>query len=821
MNSLIGLGLNSVQNSHFAALFLDASLKSFAILAVACGVSFGWHRASAATRHLIWFLAVASLPFLPLLSSLLPSWQRPLWSISTGLNSGNQVALVLEVALIGKSEASARETQTRPMATGISTGHTPSGGRRLAAHFSTNWLLFAFAFWSGGVVLMLLSIMVGQLRLRKVSRKALPLLDADWTFLMKEACETLSLGRAVILLQSTDNLMPLTWGWWQPVVLLPAEAGQWPAERRRVVLLHELAHVKRRDCLTQTIARIACALYWFNPLVWLAARRMCVEREHACDDLVLNGGCKASDYAGHLIEIARNVRRIPQVAGIAMARSSGLERRVTAILDDHRSRNRITRIAAVVVVLAVFSLEFLVGSYARENVSESWSFDRSPAAGQLKHFVAEKKAQAEAACKSEGKELLPEFQSMFAAAEKGDWLTISNVFEGLRRRAPQYEHAPPDDARLHGIAWEAVKEVWGAFYSFGVSGEKYSIAWSRDIIDTIPKGSIYFGGTDPGRFLITAMSKSQVNADPFFTLTQNAFADSSYLDYLRSMYGGKIYIPTAADSQKCFQDYLADASTRLEHDKRFPNEPKQIKPGEDVKMVNDENGPQRVQLSGQVAVMSINGLLAKMIFDKHPAREFYLEESFPLDWMYPYLEPHRLIMKINRQPVSELSDDVVRADHDYWTKYVEPMMGDWLTDATPVQQIAAFAEKVYVQHDLSGFRGDPQFVQSNDAHKMFSKLRSSIGGIYMWRMEHAASEPEKARMAHEADFAFRQAWALCPYSTEAVFRYVKFLVNQSRRADALLIAQTAMKFPSPLIGDGEVAQFRNLAEQLEKMPQTK
>lgn len=146
MNSLIGLGLNSVQNSHFAALFLDASLKSFAILAVACGVSFGWHRASAATRHLIWFLAVASLPFLPLLSSLLPSWQRPLWSISTGLNSGNQVALVLEVAPIGKSEASARETQIRPMATGISTGHTPSGGRRLAAHFSTNWLLFAFAF---------------------------------------------------------------------------------------------------------------------------------------------------------------------------------------------------------------------------------------------------------------------------------------------------------------------------------------------------------------------------------------------------------------------------------------------------------------------------------------------------------------------------------------------------------------------------------------------------------------------------------------------------------------------------------------------------
>ena len=70
-----------------------------------------------------------------------------------------------------------------------------------------------------------------------------------------------------------------------------------------------------------------------------------------------------------------------------------------------------------------------------------------------------------------------------------------------------------------------------------------------------------------------------------------------------------------------------------------------------------ENG--RVQVSGQVAVMSINGLLAKVIFDKNPDREFYIEESFPLDWMYPHLEPHGLIMKINRQPLAELPDDIV------------------------------------------------------------------------------------------------------------------------------------------------------------------
>src|SRR5205085_7434506 len=92
------------------------------------------------------------------------------------------------------------------------------------------------------------------------------------------------------------------------------------------------------DCLTQFIGEVACALYWFNPLPWLSARRMCVERELACDDLVLSGGCKASDYATHLIEIARSFRRMPRVAAIAMARSSALEGRISAIVDSSRPR---------------------------------------------------------------------------------------------------------------------------------------------------------------------------------------------------------------------------------------------------------------------------------------------------------------------------------------------------------------------------------------------------------------------------------------------------------------------------------------------------
>jgi hypothetical protein len=250
-------------------------------------------------------------------------------------------------------------------------------------------------------------------------------------------------------------------------------------------------------------------------------------------------------------------------------------------------------------------------------------------------------------------------------------------------------------------------------------------------------------------------------------------------------------VPTDEDSQKSFQDYTADAQRRLAHDKQFPNGPRQLMPGEEVKL--DTNG--LIRLSGQINVIGIRELLTKTIFDKNPDREFYIVEGFPLDWMYPYLEPHGLIMKINRQPLPEMSDEIVQRDRDYWTKYLTPMIGNWLKPDTTIEEVATFAEKIHVKKDLTGFAGDPQFVQSEYWCENFSKLRSSIGGLYEWRARHATDAGEKKRMNDAADFAFRQAWALCPYSAETVVRYVALLTSQNRRADALLVAETAAKMP--------------------------
>jgi len=427
---------------------------------------------------------------------------------------------------------------------------------------------------------------------------------------------------------------------------------------------------------------------------------------------------------------------------------------------------------------------------------------------QLKQFVAEKQVQANAATKTP----VPDCAPFFAAAETGDWLAVSNSFVKLREYAGQNTSSgKTKELGLRGPRWEAVEEVWGAFHAFGEGDEKYSAAFGRDIIASIPPGSIYFGGTDPGRFIVTAMCRSQVGGDPFFVLSQNPLPDAAYLEYLRSMNAGKILTPTDEDLQKSWQDYTADAQRRLAHDQQFPAEPRQLKPGEEVRL--DANG--QIQLSGQMNVMGIRELLTKAIFEQNPERDFYLEESFPLDWMDPHLEPHGLIFKLNRQPAATLSDESVQRDHEYWTKYVQPMIGDWLHDDTPVAGVAAFAEKTFGRQDFSGFTGDQRFIQNAYSHRTFSKLRSSIAGLYAWRVSHAAGATDQARMVREADFAFRQAWALCPYSPEAVFRYVNFLVEQKRVDEAILAAETAMNLPQSK-DNTQLLQLVNQLKQRQK-----
>jgi len=805
MNAWIEAVANQIMRSTYPGALLQVLLGSLVVLTFAGVWCLLWRHRAAATRHLIWFVALLSLPLLLCISFVPHSAHTTLWSVSTGFDSGNKFLVSLTLSPSARTVQSTGPVSTERIA-GIRDASSTAGTHRsLVLRFSNFWLALALFGWASGTVLGGLALLAGQVQLRRIAAESKLLEMAEWEGLVREACGKLSLHRRPALLLSCDQVMPRTWGWWRPKVLLPGEAVHWAPEKRRVVLLHELAHVKRWDCLTQTVGHAVGALFWVNPLVWVAARRLCVERERACDDLVLDGGCKASDYATQLLEIARSFRPAQYAAGIAMARSTQLQRRIAAIIDVSRGR-RLRPSAALAIIAFMGVLVGCVVATAGKASAESaeTSALRRQQITQLESFALAKERQSEALAVDASETISRDFQRFFQAAIEGDIQTVTNRYEFFKRHHPQYAGTNAID-RLRTPYWSPVLEICLAYDHVANCDPKYTPILADGIINSIPPGSIYFGGTDPGRGVPTAFEKSSIDGDPFFVLTQNALADATYLIYLRAMYGGKIYTPTGEDSQKCFEEYLADATRRLEENK--------LKPGEDVRKTDN-----RIAVSGQVAVMSINGLLTKTIFDRNPDREFYVEESFPLDWMYPHLEPHGLIMKINRQPQAELSEQVLARDREYWGRLVAEMLGSSMENEMGVFELTRFLNRVYVRKDLEGFKGDPLYIQNDYAKRIFSKLRSSIAGVYAWRLNtntpaefRPRTESEIARLVQETDLAFRQAFALCPYSPEAVFRYVDFLIRFNRLDDARLIAE------SSLAADPKNKQVQGLLHNIESM----
>ncbi|MBI3985664.1 MAG: DUF2723 domain-containing protein [Lentisphaerae bacterium] len=240
--------------------------------------------------------------------------------------------------------------------------------------------------------------------------------------------------------------------------------------------------------------------------------------------------------------------------------------------------------------------------------------------------------------------------------------------------------------------------------------------------------AIYLGGTDPARFVNTYMTFSAKVRPDVFILTQNALADNTYLNSLRDLYGDRIWIPSGQDSNWAFKTYLDDVKAG-----RIPMS---------AAINVDANG--RVSVQGVQGVMEINGVIVRKLFETNKKKHsFYVEESYVVNWMYPYLEPHGLIMKLNREPLSKLTPEMVKNDKDFWRWYAERLMAD------------------------------PGFARDTLAQKTFSKLRCAIAGVYVFR-----------RMFKEAELAYKQAVALCPSSPEANFRLTDLYLQHGRFDEA-------------------------------------
>jgi beta-lactamase regulating signal transducer with metallopeptidase domain len=338
---------------------LDILVKATLLVAVALVASLVWRRAAAATRHLIWALALGGVLVLPLAERAGPAWQvlpiappaaalpalhTPVSTNGSAGRAGSPAApAVPEIAGAGLSSQSAAAPARNPWTPGQ----------------------ILLVIWLAGVALVLAAFVYARVQVARIARQAVSVTSPEWLGLRDLLAAELDLDRHVTLLRLDGQAMPMTWGTWRPVILLPSDAEQWSDVRRRDVLLHELAHVERRDCLTHLVAVVATALYWFHPLVWLAARGLRIERERACDDRVIAAGARPSEYAEHLLEIAHSLTARPATAfaSLAMARPSHLATRLLDVLDAHRRRDALTRRlalpGAVAAALFVFPIAAL------------------------------------------------------------------------------------------------------------------------------------------------------------------------------------------------------------------------------------------------------------------------------------------------------------------------------------------------------------------------------------------------------------------------------------------------------------------------------
>jgi beta-lactamase regulating signal transducer with metallopeptidase domain len=336
-----------------AAPTLWMLIKATTILLAGLTLALAMHRSSASTRYVVWLLSLAGLLALPAIAKLTPVDVPILPAAAAPIVNGT-AANTLPDPAIGPAhlETGVANSPTRsgtPLGAESDRSATPSRTIPLATVLLATWALVA--------LVLLGRLAQGVWSVRRIVRRAQPLASPEWQELLYEIADRLGIEDAPALLKSNDIHMPFAAGVRRATIVLPAECESWSPAQRDAVLIHELGHVRRRDMIGHTLGRIACAIYWFHPLVWTAARKLRDASERACDDLAIRLGARPSEYAQHLLDIVTSVRQTnTPTAAIAMARRKEFEGRMLAILDPALRREGVSRwrTAALSSALVVF-----------------------------------------------------------------------------------------------------------------------------------------------------------------------------------------------------------------------------------------------------------------------------------------------------------------------------------------------------------------------------------------------------------------------------------------------------------------------------------
>ena len=369
--------------------------KASALLAIVWIGSWFIRKRSAATQHRWWVLGFAGCLLVPAVSCVTPAWtlpQTPQWMQLNRFQSADEsfAAGPLSVGMVAGESQSISSAQPAEMMTlqpllddrvgaiqrkpvepanPIAVVTPKQADPRPVSAFP--WAKVLLTIWITGVAIVYLRSVWQHWLLHRMLRRCSKLEGADWQSLLSESADLLGVGANVELLQHEAALSPVTAGAWRPVVILPADARSWSRDRQQLILLHELAHVSRRDVLTQTLAELVCGLHWFNPLFWFGLLQMRKLREVACDDLVLSCGQQPAGYADVLLDIAKSYRHQTYASAVGMARNSNVESRIMAILDKTRRHVKLSPSAARMLFACAAALLCVVATAQLRTQAES------------------------------------------------------------------------------------------------------------------------------------------------------------------------------------------------------------------------------------------------------------------------------------------------------------------------------------------------------------------------------------------------------------------------------------------------------------------
>ena len=383
-------------------MFLFGAIKISALIILCSCICVLLRRSSSARRHFVWVVLFISILFLPVFSSVLPEIALPLpqkWVVVPSVTV--QEMPQAETVAIQKGGFSSSMPEYKKGENPISENYEQSISNpfvqagenqnknsagvplleRIFSVFLRNGLFIFLILWAVGAAVLLFRYIIGIVTANRMLKRSDIITDERIFHCAERCARQLGLSRRIKLLQNRDISAPITFGIWNPVIILPAEAQEWDTSQISAIFIHELAHIQRYDSVWNALSHIASAVYWFNPLMWYAVRQLRIEQEHSCDDVVILSGGQPATYAEYLLSFMRSDRNsgLSPAGVLPFLRHNQIEMRIRAILNPVITRKRLKKsfviTAVFIAVITILPVAALTFSPQEQNTSRQTSVE--------------------------------------------------------------------------------------------------------------------------------------------------------------------------------------------------------------------------------------------------------------------------------------------------------------------------------------------------------------------------------------------------------------------------------------------------------------